>query len=178
MVTWLVVMIWQHLLIETESVHIVIYPSQDVLEEVVREVEDEAQQRLQQHNTKSQAGKKGTPARRPGSSGQQLPATPRTPAVASAGAADSQQLVRFMVESWGPERMGCSAGAPAAAGSASLPGQARRAPSLPPSARKDPQQKGGQETDRRSLQNTPPAPSMHNCSKSLTSVSRHGGLTC
>ena len=70
--------------------------SQEVLEEVTREVEEEAQQRLQQHNAKSQAARKGTgggtPARRPGSSGQ-LPATPRTPAVAPTGAARCQQMV-------------------------------------------------------------------------------------
>ena len=70
-----------------------------------------------------------------------------------------------------------SAGASAAAGSASLPGQTKRVPSLPLSSRKDAQQKGGQESDRRSLQNTPPAPSMHTTSAFLTSMTRHGHLT-
>ena len=75
------------------------------------EVEEEAQQRLQQHNAKSQAAKKGrasgevpgargTPARRPGSSGQ-LPATPRTPAGPPTGAPASE-LPRGLDESIGP----------------------------------------------------------------------------
>ena len=72
------------------------------------------------------------------------------------------------------EQWSDSAGAtPAAASGVSGPGhQAKRVPSLPLSTgRKDLQQKGGQATGRKSLQNTPPAPSlMHNSSALLTST--------